>query len=164
MAGLHDDPVASFQRCGNRFLNFAAVEQAIGRRFPARLAQGIGLRLAARLGQRGREVGEEHGQQEPDVQGDEVGDAHLAAKPHEPREREQQAQHCPDFDHKHHRVLPLDVRPEHKEGLLQGRAQQMRRKQPVTPAGPAGKLQFLGRRTLGIRGDVNCRVGHGKPQ
>ena len=57
-----DDPVASFQRCGHRFLNFAAVAQAIGRRFPARLAQRIGLRLAARLGQRSREVGEEHSQ------------------------------------------------------------------------------------------------------
>ena len=43
---------------------------AEGGRLLAGLAQGVGLGLAARLGQGRGEVGEQHGQKQPDVQGD----------------------------------------------------------------------------------------------
>ena len=85
--------------------------QTIRRCVAPRTAQRFGLRLAARLGQRGGEVGEQHGQEQPDVEGDEVGDRHLAGRAAEQRlHDEQQGQHGPDLDHEHHRVLPLDVR------------------------------------------------------
>ncbi len=51
--------------------------QSKGRRFLARLAQGVGLGLAAGLGQRLGEVGEQHRQQQPDVQRDQVAERRL---------------------------------------------------------------------------------------
>ena len=53
-------------------------QQAVGRRLPARLAQGVGLGLAAGLGQRRGEVGEQHRQEQPDVQGEQVAERRLA--------------------------------------------------------------------------------------
>ena len=80
-------------------------------------AQGIGLGLAAGLGQRGREIREQHRQKEPNVEDDEVhrrDDSICHQLLNEKRERQER----PDFDHEHHRVLPLDVRPQHHERLL----------------------------------------------
>jgi hypothetical protein len=41
-----------------------------------------------------------------------------------------------DFDDEHHRILPLDVRPQHDERLFQRRPEQVRSKQALTPAQP----------------------------
>ena len=66
VAGFADDEVAFLQeRRGNFF--FAAVSQAAGHRVLARLAQAVGLGLAAAFGDGFGEVGEEHGEPEPDA-------------------------------------------------------------------------------------------------
>ena len=60
LPGLDDDPIAGAQVGRDGLFDLPVCAQAVGRRFPPRLAQGIGLGLAAGLGERRGEVGEEH--------------------------------------------------------------------------------------------------------
>ena len=67
VARFADDEVALLQlRRGDLF--FAAIAQAAGHGVLARLAQAVGLGLAAAFGHGFGEVGEEHGEPEPDRQ------------------------------------------------------------------------------------------------
>ena len=65
-------------------------------------------------------------------------------------------QHGADLDHEHHRVLPLDVGPQHDERLLQGGAEQFRSEQALAAAGPASVFQFC--RSSGGAGSVSSVV------
>ncbi len=119
---LHHHRSPGLRSVERHFLDRAVGAQAIGRRVACASCAAIGLGLAARLGQRGREVGEQHGQEQPDVQRDEVGDRNLARRAAERRlDDEEQRQDGADLDHEHDRIVPLDVRPQHDEGLLQRR-------------------------------------------
>ena len=70
LPGFDDDVIARLQRRWRPFLRSSPLLAAAeGGRFSPRLAQGIGLGLAARFGQGRGEVGEQHGQEQPDVQG-----------------------------------------------------------------------------------------------
>ena len=53
-------------------------------------------------------------------------------------------QHGPDLDHEHHRVLPLDVGPEHHQRLPESRLQQFRLEQAGLSAVPAPEFEFVG--------------------
>ena len=57
-----------------RDCDVSTTAQPPGRRLLPRLAEGVGLGLAAGLGQRLGEVGEQHRQQQPDVQRDQVAE------------------------------------------------------------------------------------------
>ena len=88
LAGFNDDAVARSQLDSRRRSRSSRprAERKAGVS-PPRLAQRIGLGLAARLGQRRREVGEQHRQEQPDVEGDEVAerrDARREAERHLP--------------------------------------------------------------------------------
>ena len=75
-----------------------------GDRLRARLAQRVGLRLAAPFGHRLGEVGEQHG--EPEEQRDEPGEHVLVVRRRaEVLEEEDRGEHAADLDHEHHRVL-----------------------------------------------------------
>ena len=69
-----DDPVAGPQLDRGDLLDRLVGAQAKGRRGDARLAQRLGLRLAALLGDRGGEIGEQDGQPQPDVERDEIAE------------------------------------------------------------------------------------------
>jgi hypothetical protein len=83
------------------------------------LAQGLGLRFAARFGQGGGEVREQHREEQPHVQRYEIADGYLA---HGFSDRglnhEQESEKGPHLHYEHHRVLPLDIRPQHHKRLL----------------------------------------------
>ena len=69
---------------------------------------------------------------QPDVESDEIAHRHLAARAGEDcLHDEQQRQNGADLDHKHDRILPLDVRPQHDERLLERGAHQFRRQQAL---------------------------------
>ena len=81
LAGLDHDEVA---RLAGRWRRFPRCSPSSSRRKAGvsrpGLAQGVGLGLAAGLGQRRGEVGEQHRQEQPDVQGDQVADRRLARR------------------------------------------------------------------------------------
>ena len=124
-------------------LGVVAVAQPKGGRFLPRLAQGVGLGLAARLGQRLGEVGEQHRQEQPDVQSDQVASRSAwLGQVEELGDRVEDRQDGADLDHEHHGVLPLDVGPEHDERLLQRRLQQVRREQALVAGWRGGRVSF----------------------
>ncbi len=108
--GVNDDFIAGEQGGGKRQFDRSIRLPNSGRCFASGLAERVGLRLAPRFGQRGGEIGEQHGQRQPNVERHQVGERSLARSPNG-LNREQDAQHGADLDHEHHRVLPLDVRP-----------------------------------------------------
>ena len=129
----------------------------IGGRVAPRPPQRVGLGLAARLGEGRGEVGEQHGQEEPEVQRDEVARpaTWLAERRSAACDDEQERQDGADLDHEHHRVLPLDVRPQHDERLLERGPQQLRREQALAPA-PARRLRAGRSRCLSAQGVPEC--------
>src|SRR5262249_53228088 len=141
------------------FLDLTILPQPKGRRFPPCLSERVGLSLAACLGERRGEVREDHGKEKPDVQGDEVGDRGLASEAGELCEHEEGDQGGPDLDHEHHRVLPLDVGPEHHEGLLERGSQKMSFEESVATACLAACLQLLGGGAMQL--NLNFGLSHG---
>src|SRR5262249_18478975 len=90
---------------------------------PARLAEGSGLGLAAPLGHRLREVGEEHSEPQPkrDTE-DEAGRRLAVASVHQGLEPEQRGQDGTHVDHEHHGIPHLPPRGELLEGIERGLA------------------------------------------
>jgi hypothetical protein len=88
-------------------------------------AQRRRLRLAAALGQRFGEVGEEHGEPQPqrDRQHEALRRLAVAAERLHPQ---QAGEDAADVDDEHHRVAPLHARVELLEGLRDGRLDQRR--------------------------------------
>ena len=86
LAGRHDDDVVDRSAATRAPARVAAVRQpAVGHRLGAGLAQRRGLRLAAPLGHRLGEVGEQHGEPQPGR--DEAGEDVLLAASASPRSR-----------------------------------------------------------------------------
>ena len=79
--GNPDGKMATASRpesAGKHFFDRVFAPHPIRGSFNPGLAQGLGLRLAARFGQSGGEVREQHGEKQPRVQRDEIRDRHLA--------------------------------------------------------------------------------------
>ena len=122
LSRFDNDTIAGYQLGRGNLFNSVSLEQAIGDRIAASATQRLGLCLATRLGERRREIGEQHGQKQPHVQRDEIRERNLAGRVAQGRlNDEQQGQERAHFHHEHHRVFPLDVRPQHDERLLQRR-------------------------------------------
>ena len=83
VAGLDEHDVTDLQAGAGHQLELGAVVagQKLGLRLGARLAQRVGLRLAAAFGDRFGEVGEQHGEPQPDD--DLQREAEIAAAGHE---------------------------------------------------------------------------------
>jgi hypothetical protein len=117
---VNDDFVARAQ-IGRGYLLDRAVRPASkrGRRDP-RPAQRFRLRLAAFLGDRRGEVGEQHGEEQPDVERDEIADRDYARRRADRRlYHVEQGQDRADLDDEHDRIFPLDVRTQHDDRLFQ---------------------------------------------
>ena len=80
----------------------ADVAQPLGHRLGLGLAQGRRLRLAAALGHGFGEVGEQHGEPEPEI--DLEGEAQPAAAGHEVADEQDRGQRRDDLDREHHGV------------------------------------------------------------
>ena len=145
------DHVARLQGRGDGFLDRAVGLAAAGRGRPAGLPQGVGLGLAAGLGNRRGEVGEQQRRHQPEVQGQQVSQAGGAGDAADLGHGVDERQHRADLDHEHHRVLPLDVRPEHHQRLPKGRLQELRFEEARLAAVPPAKFEFLRRRAGGLR-------------
>ena len=74
----HDHLISRPQRGGGNLLDLPLVAQAMRHRLHAGPAQRFGVRLAARLGQRRGEIRKKNGQEQPDIQRDEIAQRHLA--------------------------------------------------------------------------------------
>ena len=118
---------------GRRHLLEAAVGQApVSDRRRARRAQRLGLGLAAALGNRLGEVGEEHGQPQPERdRGDEpeLAGAALGKVEEEDAGRDQAA----DLDHEHDRVAHLMARVELGKRIAHCRQEQLAREDTRAP-------------------------------
>ncbi len=90
-----------------------------------------------------------HGQRQPDVERQQVSHRGLASRNPDGLNREQNAQHGPHFDDEHHRILPLNVRPEHDKRLLECLAQQVRGKQACSSRLAATKFDVVDLYRLG---------------
>ncbi len=109
VAGLDQHHVAAFELRRRDHLDAAAGGDQLGLGFGAGLAQVVGLGLAASLGHRFGEVGEQHREPQPQrdlkLEGGEraAAEEEIAAQDHGHRERGH-------FDHEHDRVARLDAR------------------------------------------------------
>ena len=110
LAGLDADDVAGAQRAGVDRLALAAGEHANGRGLGLRLAQRGRLRLAAPFGHRLGEVGEQHGEPEPER--DLPGKQRLAGAAEQLLDPDDRRHQAADLDDEHHRVPDLDPRIE----------------------------------------------------
>src|SRR5664280_988774 len=122
----------------------------VGHRFGPGLAQGVGLGLAPALGHRFGEVGEEHGEPQPDdhAEGEDVLRARRA--PEVPEEVEG-GQHAAELDHEHDRIGGHVARAE-----LDHRVDQ----RPADDGGVKGGRALLGRgRSSLLVGGLGCFEG-----
>jgi hypothetical protein len=99
--------------------------ELLGHHIFLRLTQRSGLRLRAALGERLREVGEEHREPQPQCDGENEarGRLGLAAQRGDPEDRGEHAAHV---DAEHHRIAQLRARIELPERLHDGRAHERR--------------------------------------
>ncbi len=105
VAGFDQDNVADFQPGRGHELEILpvrAVEQ-FGLGLAALPAQGVGLRLAAAFGDGLGEVGEQHG--EPQPQDDLKLEQDVSAARHQIADQNDRGQGGDDLEHEHHRVL-----------------------------------------------------------
>ena len=129
------------------------VEQPPGHRLALGPAQRLGLGLAAALGHRLGQVGEHHGQPEPD---------HDGPVEHRRRlDRRVQGQHGADLDHEHDRVLDLDPRVQLLERVRGRLPQDLRVEQAAAdPARlgrrPAWRRPGPGSPGLSVVTDIQC--------
>ena len=105
VAGLHQDDVALLQVWRRHHLIIRGVRRSepLGLRLGARLAQRRRLRLAAAFRHRLGEVGEQHGQPQPDD--DLEGEAEMSAAGPEVAQEDHGGERRDDLDDEHHRVL-----------------------------------------------------------
>ena len=114
LAGGDDDDVALLQLGRGDVLDAAAVGLPVGGRGRPGRAERVRLGLAAALGDRLREVGEQHGQPEPDRdRAHEPEPAGVAA--HEVEDEDRGRDRAPELDDEHHRVVELLARVELRE-------------------------------------------------
>ena len=111
-----DDAEVADLQLRRRDLDEPAVAADVGDGLAARLAQRGGLGLAATLGHRLGEVGEQH--REPQEGDDDAGEeVLLAAGVGEVADEQDRRQHRADLDDEHHRVLGERPRVELDEGV-----------------------------------------------
>ena len=149
LPGLDDYEVAEGE-LGTRDLLLAGVglaglpaDQPPGHGVPLGPAQRLGLGLAAALGHRLGQVGEHHGQPQPDHDGP-VEDRRLG-------DGRVQGQHRADLDHEHDRVLDLDPRVQLLERVRGGPQQDLRVEQTAADPVLLAAGHLLGGAAPGLR-------------
>ena len=88
----------------------AVGRQPVGHGLGPRLAQRVGLRLAAAFGHRLGEVREQH--REPEPEGDLAGEQRLSGAASQLLDEDDRREQAADLDDEHHRVLDLNPRVE----------------------------------------------------
>ena len=98
-----------------------APDEDLGLGVLARLAQGVGLGLAASLGDRLGEVGEEHGEPEPGADpAAEPGDLVVGAE--QGADEEDRGEHRAGLDQEHHGIAPERARVQLANGVDHARS------------------------------------------
>ena len=119
-------------------------------------AQGVGLGLAPALGHRLGQVGEDHGQPEPD--GDQPGEHGRVP------DRQDRGEHRADLDDEHHRVAPQRGRVQLAHGGRDGRQELLGVQQPAGDPARLARLRGLtGRWPLHGCGGHQCRPSASGP-
>ena len=119
---------------------------ALRRGLGAGAPQRGGLGAAAAFGHRLGEIGEQHGEPEPEIDLD--GEADAGAAGDDVAQQQHRGEHGDDLDHEHHRVAPHDARVELLHGLPQRGQQDARVEQGGGAAAAGGR-------------GGHCRGGHG---
>jgi hypothetical protein len=154
VAGFHEDDVALLQlRCGHD-LEVRRVDgsEPLGRRLGACLAQRCRLRLAAAFRHRLGEVGEQHGDPQPDD--DLEGEPQLTAAGQKFADEDNRGERRDDLDDEHHRVPDHHARIKLDEGLSDRRHEDRRVQHRGLRAAHLGASDFHGISCLYRRG---CR-------
>ena len=111
IAGFDQDDIADLE-LGRRdeaiVLLIVCARDQLGLGLGALAAQGVGLRLAAALGDGFGEIGEQHG--EPQPENDLELEADMPAAGEEVANEDHRGQHGDDLEHEHHRILDISVR------------------------------------------------------
>ena len=126
LAGLDHDDVAALEICSGDLFEAAArgATERRGRR--ARGPQSVRLGLASPFGDRLGEVGEQHGQPEPE--GDHTDEPEIAGVTSgEVEQEDSRRDHAAELDDEHHRIPHLQARVELREGVLDGRESEVAR-------------------------------------
>ena len=118
LAGDDADHVALAQAGRRHRLGAAVGLHPVGDRLGAGLAQGVGLGLAPALGHRLGEVGEEHG--EPQPEGHLAGEERPAGAGQQLLDEHDRRQQAADLDDEHDRVLDLGPRVEFPQRVQAG--------------------------------------------
>ena len=105
-------------------LQIAGAGEKLGLSLGALPAQRVGLRLAAALGHRFGEIGEQHG--EPQPQDDLELERNMAAAGHEIADENDRRQRRNDLEHEHDGILHERARIELDEGGADGRHDDLR--------------------------------------
>ncbi len=150
LAGDHFHVVSRAERGGNRLLDRPVRTETTGRRGPPRLPQGVGLGLAAGLGDSRGEVREQQCRHQPEIQGQQIAEPCRALVAQEVGDRIDDRQHRSHFDHEHHRVLPLDVGAEHDERLPEGGLDQLGVEDARFATVPPRQFEFVQRRACAV--------------
>ena len=127
VAGLAHHQVAGLQVFGrDAFIDLVIVrhQDALGARLGAGLAQRVGLRLAAAFRHRFGEVGEQHG--EPQPENDLEGESDARVMLHQIAHQQDGGQRRDDLEHEDHRILDQGRRVELDEGLADRRQHDLR--------------------------------------
>ena len=124
VARLHDHMVAGGQIGSGYGFCGSVRQQPVRDGIRAGAAERVGLRLAPPLGQRLGEVGEQHG--EPQPQGNLAAESGVSTDRHAGEERGSR-KHAADGDHEHDGIVREHARIELTEGVLGGLNVQRRR-------------------------------------
>ena len=115
VAGLDQHDVADLQAgAGDEAIGLAQSLQQLGLALGAGLLQRFGLRLAAAFGDGFGEIGEQHG--EPEPEDDLEGEAEIGAAGDEIADEDHGGERGDDLDHEHHGVLDHQPRIELGKG------------------------------------------------
>ncbi len=127
VAGFDEDDVADLEAGARHqpvILRVAGTGQKLGLGLGALTAQRVGLRLAAALGDGFGEIGEQHG--EPQPQDDLELERDMAAAGHEIADQDDGRQRRHDLEHEHDGILHERARIELDEGGADGRHDDLR--------------------------------------
>jgi hypothetical protein len=149
---VDDDFVAGPQITRGDLLHRTVCAASKGGRGDSRSAQRLRLSLPSLLGNRCGEIGEQHGQEQPNVERDKIADRNHARRRAERRlDHIQQSQDGADLDDEHDRVLPLNVGAQHDDRLLQRGQYDLRREQVATP----GQIDRRAGNADGVHGSIS---------